>query len=741
MSVILTYPDGSTKSVENQDIPAEVARGANPPAEISVNVPAPDGTVKTAVIPYSDAARTTLVPTDDSVLRSEAHLADLEDDTSFLGSALRGAGEELSFGLYSPSDDQRLADETYSPWARGLGRIGGALAPALIPGVGEGVIARGIGGGARAAEGLSGASRVARGAVELLPGRAMAQVGAGVAERLGGKALGNIVGGAVENAGTATLRAMLDSNVDLSGETILGEGLLGGVAGGLGYGLARGAESVTDRLDNIRGKAARAAQIDDTALVRRLEQNLDPTPNQLGRSVEEHASALKGGLSEDVTLAGANGRLVDDARSLDRQTRSWRDDPFAPKLSKADSEALDRGLESSRLVGNYAKQSPEVQVQVMGSYGQHLQNLDSMADVLRRNGFPTADLPNRFVPTNVAARQEALAKLAPDGSLAERAAAALATRLTAGTEAAAKVGQVSDSLLSRIPVIGRTLGKVSNDGAGGLLKLGLIDSIVGDGLGGLIGAGTAALGGAKILKAAYQVPGRGLALASQVGRLVSQMGIDDPNDTQRVIEAIRGTTPDQASRSAIESAAPYARYSQDAVIATGAAAARRQDALARRVDEIFPNKGPIRSLVPPRFSSNQKKELERSLQIAASPTRWARIWLSGKMSPAEMRLAARIWPSHVERAKAVAIDWLSSRDPETKMPRSVRSRLELLLGADAVGDRETSSALAAQASIAESNARAQKSLSSGPPPGVSPGGPPPRDLMDPATAVGSRPTD
>lgn len=742
----LQMPDGTVQHVDNDGIPTVVAAGAKPPDTVWIDVPAPDGTVKQSQVPYSAAVKLGSQLTPEDTLAANTHLADLEDQTSAVGSFGRGLVDELSFGAIKGDDEQQLADSHYHGIASGTGRLAGAVAPLLVPGLGEAGLARDVAGIGRGAEAASAAVRggreasVLEKAAEFLPGRTLAQAGAGLTERLGGGLYAHAVAGASEEAGRAALRAMLDRDVDLSGESILDSALFGMAGGAIGYGASKAIKRAEEGIEDLKGRLSKPSRVDDEALVARLNSNREPTAAMRKASEAEHASGIKSSLQGDVSLAGANQAAVRDVASLERQVKAWRSDPFAPEVIRAPglSEELERGLESAKVLRTFAKQSPEVQARTMAAYGEHLHNIDAMAYAASKAGMSVDGLPNRFMPANLAARQSALSGVEAAGSEAEQAAQRLAVRLTAGTERAAIAKDVADSLLSRIPIVGKMLGKAAESP---LLSLGILDHVVGGGLGHIAGPAIALKGAAKLVSKAYEVPGRGLALSARATDELGKLGVHhaDPKDPIKTVAAIRSLSPDQASEDAVRSAHALGDVHVGAVLAAGNAAANRQSALLRRIDSIFPAKRGVIPLgrIPP--STLQVRQLGQAVSIAADPAAFARLWTAGRLSREDLAFAQQVWPAHVNRAKSIAIDWLSGRDPST-VPRSVAQRLELLLGADAVGQRHTDSLVAAQATIAAANSRAQKAHGSGPPPGVTPGKAS-VGVMDPAMAASTRPSD
>lgn len=754
MPTTLRRPDGTTITVGNEDIVSEVEKGATPPRSIRIDVPLADGSTRSSEVPYEtflnlSKAGNTPQLTSDSDIRGLERIAELEDETSALGSFVRGAGEELTFGLYEPSAEQQLADETYHNIASTMGKIGGAVGPLLVPGVGQGALAGRLAGtGARVARGGSALSRVGRGAVELLPGRALAQVGAGVSERLGGRLAGNVVGGAVEEAGRATLRAAIDDDIELSAESILASSLAGGIGGGVGYGLSKGADAISrlgdDVARKVKGKINRQPRIDEDDLVKRLNTDRDPTPAQLNRTEQQLASDVRSSISQDVTMAGANREMVKDVTSLERSVKGWRDGAVSPRLTKADMAIVDEGLDSAKVLRTFGRQSPAVQSRVMASYGQHLQNVDRMSDVARRNGLNQLDMPVRFAPDNVMARQRSLDELQSTGSPVEDAAQRLSLRLTVGVQGDRAAQDVATSLLSKLPIVGGLVGKAKDHPLGSLFILG---SIMDGGLGvgaSAAGAGLGAYGLSRGVKALYGEPGRGLALSSLSAGELARLGLDgqDPDDVQGTVRRIRGTSPDQRSQEVARSLAPVSdRIGDDAVIRASQAAANRWSALQERVDGIFGRSSAVRPLVVDRPTPKQRRELVKAVSISSDPNAFARLWSSDRLSKDDLVLAERTWPGHVRKARERAMAWLSDQG-DRPIPRNVRRRLELLLGEQAVGMRKDLSALATQEVIMQANARRSEAIKAGPRPSTTGlDGTIDRGLMPPGQVATSRPSD
>lgn len=740
------------REVDNEDIEAAVQQGAKPPSEVSIDVPLADGTRAQSRVPYEVFKTQSRNPdtvsglTSEDTLRHNRYLAGLEDETSTGGSFLRSLGEELTFGVYEPSDEQRLADERFHPMASDIGKAIGIVGPVIATG--------GSSAGLTAAKGAATASRLARGASALsraagyLPGGVLARAGTRVAEGLGGRLAGHAVGAGVEEAGRATLRAMLDDDVELSGEAILDSALYGMAGGGIGYGVSKAVRKGIEVADARRTSSPQAlsklSDTDDTALAKRLSSNREPTPAQLGKTERQVADGIRGNVEKDVTLAGANHSLIKDVGELETTVRAYRDGPMAPATLKDPRTAaiIDRGLDSAKALRTYSRQPPNVQASVMASYGQHLQDVDVMADTLRRAGIPVDDLPTRFMPGNLAARQRAIAELTTTGSPFEDAANRLSIRLTQGSNRAQQANAVADALLSRIPIVGRLTGAAKDSP---LASVAILDTVVGGGLGVTTAAAVGAKLAAKVIDAAYRSPGRGLGLSSMAIDGLRRMGLggNDGRDTDvmSVVEQIRSTSPDVASQLAVQSAAELNEVSNEAVMAAGAAAARRQSALQRRLETIFGQPRSVRSLVRPTPTSEQVRALDRTLLIAGDPNGWAKLWSNDRLTRDDMRFAQQVWPSHVNRARLLGIDWLVENDGRT-VPRSIRRRLELLLGAEAVEARRDMSAIAAQEIIAAGNER-RVQVRTNPPPGSSgiDGRTVDRQSMSPAQVASSRPTD
>lgn len=724
---ILTYKDGSDpKYVNNEDVESEIAKGANPPNEISIQRVNLAGVPVTSTVPY-DVYKELMKDGGISVASQDAidadkRLVELEDQTSTGGAFLRNAAEELSFGLYKPSEEQQLADSTYHPLSSMAGTAGGALAPLLIPGLGEVGLARdaaSIGkAGYEVGEGFKGLS-TARRALELLPGRAVAQAGAGLAERLGGGLAANIAAGAAENVGRAALRSALDSDVDLTGESLMDAAGVGAIAGGVGYGTAKAVNALSKKFEAFTGKVSRSA-VEDEELAARLSSNRDPTPAQLKMTEQEFGGAVRSNLAKDASLASANTAVVRDSRQLSDIAESVMKSPFAPKLPAEAINSLERGIASAEAISTYAKQSPEIQARVMASYGNHLQDIDSMANTLKNIGADVESFPARFHPVNVASRQEMISKIKGDPSSIERTAETLGVRLTAGTTRQAESGGIASVLLSKIPVVGKLVNAAEGSP---LASIALLGTAVHHGLSPEIIAGAA-------LKKLYEVPGRGLAFSTLLGDDIKNLNSRD------TVRKIRARSPDDAARDAVERLHGTG-VGTDATLAAAKAASNRQSILLKRLDEMFAPEKSVLKLGNFKDSSAKNRELSRTLAVANDPYSWARLWAAGKLQSRDMQLAKEMWPSHYSYAQRLAIDWLSKND-SSKIKGSVRKRLEMLLGSGAVGETSNRSALAAQNSI---NASKSKMKPDGKMQGPSVGSPPSRALMDPAQASYSRPSD
>lgn len=209
-------------------------------------------------------------------------------------------------GKQDVSGRLRYAKEEH-PIESGIGEVEGMLLPAVLPIGPAGAIGRGIGGAARAAEGLT--------------ARALTREGAGALERIAVKGLseGAAAGaeGAIRGAGEVVSEHALGEDPELTGEKILAGathgavswGLAGGVLGGVGasFGEARGAAGrFLQRL--------RPADVDALA-----EKQFGFVPKGLGDlwgKAADASSALSGGdvnairrLSE-LSPAGAEARRL-----------------------------------------------------------------------------------------------------------------------------------------------------------------------------------------------------------------------------------------------------------------------------------------------------------------------------------------------------------------------------------------------------------------------------------------------
>ncbi len=735
--VPVPMPDGTIRFYDNDKLDQAAADGGDMSA---VTVRTDLGQGAEADIPWARAKELqgqsiragTLAPAavSEESIQSQRHLADLEDTTSTAGSFGRGLAEELSFGLIKPSEDQQLADSHYHGTAHGLGRVVGAVGPALIPGLGEVGIGRDI------AE-LGGAAVKAREAgilgraAELLPGRITAQAGAGTMEALGGGLIGHLAGGAVDMAGQATLRGILDKDVPLSGESILDSAFYGMAGAGIGYGVAKGLSKAGGFMERL-GKGG--AKVDEEALVERLNANKELTQAQRGTTAEAHGASIRQNLENDISLAGANRDVVKDVGKLQGQVKSWRESPFVAKVIQTPevAEALSHGMQSANIIKNFASQTPEVQARIMGAYGQHLHNIDEMANVVRNSGMDVSKLPSRYMAPNIAARQKILSELGTEGSAAEQAAQRLAVRLTAGTERATQSAGIASGLVSRIPIVGKTLGKLAGDSP--LASVAVLEGIMHGGLEHVALPYAVAKGAAKLISKAYEVPARGMSLAALGAGSLAKLGLPSSKEPKDIVRSIRDLTPQQAGQQAIKGAKAIGDVHPEVALAAGNAAANKQSALQARVNELFPVQRGAIHLGKQDYTSKQIRGLEQTLHIATDPSHFAKLWANGQLSAADLKLATQMWPAHVARAKALAGNWLSKQDPET-LSRPVIKRLETLLGPDAVGARNTDTALAAQASIAASKERAKN-----PPKLPSPAAGNPRtDLMDPAGSASGRP--
>lgn len=753
----LTMKDGSVQTVDNDQIAAAVAGGATPPE--SVRVTTPTGTE--SQVPWDVFQRLSktdpdLRLTSQDSIDSQAHLSDLENDTSMAGAFGRSGLEALSFGLYKPSEDQALADSHFHGVASKLGTAAGLVGPLLIPGLGEANVARE---GAEVAnlirEGGS-VSELARAGgrlgTELLPGRMTAQVGARISEAAGGGLKGMALGGAAEGAGNELLRAALDRDHQLSAESVLESA--GMYAGGamLGHSIAKGYEAAVEGFERVTGKLGRGAgKVDDVDLVARLNENRPLTAAQRGTSDTVHGRDVMANVQTDLPLFSANQQVIRDAGTMVRHVTQLVDATPAGLMGASSigkvpgefAQTISEGVRSLNVIKNFARLEPEVQARVMGAYESHLHNVDELATMMARpgSGIDPTRFPTRWRPENVAARQEALAKL-DLGSMSPVQAAAerLSARMTVGTGKAVSgeiTKGISDNLLSRVPVIGKVLDRARLGPLGSLLVL---DRAVEHGLLHIAEPVAAAAAVGKLAKKAFEVPGRGIALSGLAADNLSRLGVHGnvPTDRSRralyIADRFRSLSPDDARAMASHAAQHIAPVSSDTFMAVGDAAARRHSALQQRIAQIFPQARGAVQMSAAHASAGQVRALDRTLSVAGDPVQFVRLLGEGKLSTEDMALARQVWPAHVRRATQLAGAWLA--DNQGQVPRSVARRLEVLLGPDAVGSVHADTALAVQSSIAASNARLKAQPAPSPQPS---GGKPRSDLMSPSETASGPP--
>lgn len=813
-------PDGSVQYVDNEQLPQAVAAGGQVPAGTSVRVTLPDATggpgAQTEVPweQYQEMLRhpqgATLTP--QANIDAQGHLSDLESTTSGPGAFGRGLLHELSFGAYSPSDDQRLADDTYHPVGTGFGKAAGFALPFAFTGpLGAGAkaagataeyarasaeiaadmlvdelagripgnvaanvpaaaanasswsnAARGAGRVATAADAaaqtskvvdtaredgapVSALSRVRDGLGEVLryhPSNVISRMGGGIIDGMGGELVGHVVGGMAEGAGYQTLRGVLDKDVPLSGESIASAALLGGLFGAGGYGLSKVASRFSTATDELVDRLARGGQhVDSEELVERLNSNRDLTPRQLSRSAEGLGSDVRANLEGDVAMQAAGREAIRDAASLERQLKAFRGSPFSGlRNDPAATLAINNGLTSAGLLRRFASQPEHIQSQIMASYGNHLHDLDAAVMAARQAGMDVSELPARFMPQNIAARQTALEALSagPQGlaqaaSPAEVAAQRLAVRLTAGTQRATQAPGIASSLLSRIPIVGKTLGRLASDHP--IASAIALQHLIPGALGHLIEGGVVARGAAKLINKLYESPARGLNSSVLASQAISRLGLGSGDSTkpERLVSDIRRMTPERAQQLTVQASAKLGGVHPDVVQAAGAGAAKWVTTLQGRLDTIVPPRTGTRALGAQDLSSDQVRQLHTLITSAADPTHFARLLHDGSLTQADLQLATELWPAHVTEAKRLAMDWLTRRDPTT-VSRADIAKLETLLGPDLVGSRVADSGRAAQASISTMNS-AIKPTGAPAPPGKSAAS----DLAPPAQAAVTRP--
>lgn len=748
---LLRYADGSVRDVANQDIPNEVnANGAIPPDEIRLT--APNGAE--TVVPYhnfaaSEATRNPsaqgYTPTDQSSIDQQVHKAELADETSAFGAGARGFAHELSFGLYSPSERQQEADLLH-PIAHGVSSFVGAVAPALIPGVGEAKIAQLLGRSAvEGGELVRGASAI-NDVSHLLPGRFLAGTSRNIAEGIGGTK-GLMAAAAFEGGGQHVLRAALDKDVDFSGEA-LAENVL------LGVGIVRGVSAIGKGVSAIERKlASRAAKLDESIDdVKNLKRVLDNKPIEPGHAAGD--DIFKDAV-RDIPGYSANKAVMRDVDVMSREVKAWRNGPLGRSLDPEAAASIDNGLASAALVKNFAKQAPAVQATVMGRFNNILSDVDEMAATIHvqpnRGGFGPKGLPARFSPQGIAARQDMLDKIDPTGLTAhELAAQQLSARLVGGTPAARTAQDVASGLLSRIPLVGKVIAK---GGLGaGFVGAGL-EHIMSDAehsvLGGVIGLGVkgaAVVGIAKGIRKLSESPATNAIVSSltadAVTRLTGAPKGSLPKErhalAQSFIDHARALSPDEALKRATVDGQHLAHISTDVLASLGAAAQRRQALILQGLDSIVPpQQVGAMQLRRQHLTGQQVRQVDSIIRIAQSPTAFASMLASDSLDSKGLQLASQMWPAHVARAKSIASDWLSRHDGD--VPRTIARRLELLLGPQGVGSQNDDSARAAQASIA-----AAKERSKNPPKMPQPSGDGGRGnpaMMDAGMRAAVRPSD
>lgn len=687
--------------------------------------------------------------------------------------ALGGATDALTLGFVNPWQDDREFHPVYS----GVGKVAGLAATLLVPGAGEENLARiGLEGIetaadiARGSEAVAGAvrgSRIARAAravgsaVERTPlgmttrlaERAGGLIeGTGIGSRIARTALEGATAGGAIGLGTELSHQLLDSNASFSGENLLGSTLEGALAGGAigaaGSAASEGISALPGVARRLLGRVERggtkgmSAEAFAEAAGRRApapyNETADLTPGgrpPLGPMLDPRSATL---------LDGVTSRMR-DLESLDRTLESLSEAPALAGKAGITRQYIGeaQGTVQTELAGLRSLSRFEDAPVSRLAENAHANDL-----VGARLSQATDRVPERWSDAERRAQSvidrdralEALDKRRAAGipvSQAEEDAARYSVQLSAGRPPKAQeeiagslVGNLARSLVSRLPG-----GRLIASGLGAAGGVGVAEHIISHGVSGLVGHAVLplAVGGvaAKAIQLAFRDPHVGGLLAADAASVLNSVGVlrgsgrPESRDPRRALrdlsDRVRSVTSAQAGAAAVASLSHVAGSSPLALSQAGQAATNRHAQLLALLDRIDPrarDQGQ-RMLGRPLPSIQAAREASEFARMAGSPTNFIVAAVQGRLTPAMMAKAERLWPATVERARAELASRMDGGLASRLPPAQLKS-IEVLMGGRALGGPTRSSSYSSAISDSVSRSRQQQQGGQAPrPPGPS----------------------
>lgn len=648
-----------------------------------------------------------------------------EEQHDTLGSRARsfagGGASMLSLGFANPWQD----DQEFHPNYATGGKVAGALATSLIPGLGEveageeaGMLGRGIqaakdtgvGGAVGSAATwtpLGGALRLGHAAADLLP------EGGGLLGGVGRAGVEGAVGGGAMGLGGELSHQLLDKDADFSGENLLDATLMGAAYGG---GIGVGGSLVSEGVGAVRGLVGRlggdAKALTNAEFAAKANANAPqpgvPGPGQnygppmadfMGPNASKSVSLFDGlngresnlvvGVKLFQELDGSpavlarsgwtKSQVTDALAGIQRERegiaalRNVGDAPGIADAAHTNDINLSRLSETSTRVPPRWS-DPQLREQALTARDAHL------ADVVKRfdQGYPVSRSEED------AGRYAAQLGVGKDPAVQQQIKQGLMARTARG-------------LLNWVPG-GRLIGTLGA-GAG---MVGLADLAVTHGVRALVhGAAHLALpivaGGAGLLavRALFRNPEVGGLVAANVSRVLNSTAVHagnrqstatDPRHSLRdLADRVRQVTPEAVNAATVASLQHVASQSPLAVQRAGAAAAQRHTMLRQLIDHLDPPAtGVLGRPLPTATAARQAADVVRA---ASSPLNFLSMALHGRLTPTAMTAAERFWPATVAKARAEMTGQLSRPGTTDALPHTVRTQVETLMGPQPDGTR------------------------------------------------------
>ena len=659
----------------------------------------------------------------------------LEREHDTIGSKAKatvgGAADALSLGFISPWED----DREFHPYYSGAGAVGGLAATLLIPGAGEANAARiageGAATGARTAGLLGRAGRAIGAVAERTPLGLATRLGSeagslvrggrelGVLGRIGATAVeGGTTGGAI-GLGTELSHQLLDSDAEFSGEQLLGHTLtgigLGAGIGALGSATSEGASALWNRIRSGGSKAARASEeaMARESVTQRIEADTQRASSRTPRPYDEALDTTPGGRPPLAPMLDPrNASLIDGVTSRTR-----------------DLERLSGQLEALSEAPVLAAQAGLSKAYVRDALGTVQRELNGLRSLSRYEDAPLARIaedahandlvgyrlaqsservPARWSDPEVRtqsliARDKALDALAAKRaqglpvSQAEEDAVRYSIQLGSPRPEAipdirgSLLGRAARSLIERLPG-----GRILSQGLGAGAGVGIAEHVISNGMGALVGKAVlpTVAGGlaAKAIQVAFRDPHVGGIIAANTSRLLNSTArlrdggrpqSNDPRVSLRELgDRARRITPQQVMASTVASMSGVAGSSPLAASAAGQAAARRHAELLALLDRLDPQASTQAQLLMgrPLPTALAARNAADFIRMASSPTAFVVAAAQGRLTPAMMSAAERLWPASVRRARAELSSLLSDPTAASRMTPLQRRNAEAIMG-------------------------------------------------------------